>query len=101
MDMGLESRNQDFGFATEYDHRQVTLSPCNLCFVTGALFYIPAYQNECPILAGATNSSNYINTLKFNKNAILEQLQTLEVVEILTWTVSFPNCTFMYNKSPN
>lgn len=41
-DMGLESSNQNFGFASECDHEQVTLSPCNLCFVTRALFYIPA-----------------------------------------------------------
>lgn len=46
--MGLESKTQDFGFATECDCRQVTLSHCNLCFVTGALFYIPASGFRVP-----------------------------------------------------
>lgn len=40
--MGWEVGKEDFDLSTECHHKQVTLSLCNLCFVTGALFYIPA-----------------------------------------------------------
>lgn len=75
-------------------------SVCNRSSVLYPRLWVQSvFQNECPVLAGATNRSNYINTVKFNKHAILEQLQTFGVVEVLTWTVRFPNYIFMYKNA--
>lgn len=78
--------------------------PVTSVFSRGSVLYPrlwvqSVFQNECPVLSGATNRSNYINTVKFSKYAILEHLQTFGVVEVLTWTVNFPNYIFMYKNA--